>query len=129
MTEEGPKPNPNIILSRVSGDVLMAAARRCSHRGSWKVASGVGWRAGCGRQWRCEVPWLFRQRLLRGCRCGCCSGWKNTEPNTARKPPHFLLRIEEVLLGICSRYFLLTCHDVKTKYRAKYRGKYRDKIS
>ena len=50
---------------------------------------------------------------------------KGTEPNTARKPPHFLLRIEEVLLGICSRYFLLTCHDVKTKYRAKYRGKYR----
>eukprot|EP00956_Cyclotella_meneghiniana_P023263 scaffold44959_cov39-Cyclotella_meneghiniana.AAC.2 len=37
------------------------------------------------------------------------------------KPPHFLLQIEEVLLGICSRYFLLTCHDVKTKYRAKYR--------
>ena len=56
-------------------------------------------------------------------------GWKNTEPNTARKPPHFLLRIEEVLLGICSRYFLLTCHDVKTKYRAKYRGKYREKSS
>eukprot|EP00956_Cyclotella_meneghiniana_P011477 scaffold16137_cov51-Cyclotella_meneghiniana.AAC.2 len=49
--------------------MVASATRRCSHRGSWKVnfpASGVGWIAGCGRQWRCGVPWLFRQRLFRG---------------------------------------------------------------
>ena len=27
---------------------------------------------------------LFRPRLFRGW-CGCCSGWKNTEPNTAHE--------------------------------------------
>ena len=39
-------------------------------------------------------------------------GVRNTEPKYGRKPPRFLLRIEEFFLPICFLYFLLTCHDV-----------------
>ena len=56
-------------------------------------------------------------------------GVRNTEPKYGRKPPRFLLRIEEVFHRICFPYFLLTCHDVTTKYGAKYGGKYGEKIS
>eukprot|EP00956_Cyclotella_meneghiniana_P027543 scaffold61976_cov35-Cyclotella_meneghiniana.AAC.6 len=114
MTEEGPKAKPeNIPLSGLG--------RRIN--GSCKALQPQMQLE--SREWRWMESWLWAAVVI----AAACSGWKNTEPNTARKPPHFLLRIEEVLLGICSRYFLLTCHDVKTKYRAKYRGKYRDKIS
>eukprot|EP00956_Cyclotella_meneghiniana_P009369 scaffold12961_cov56-Cyclotella_meneghiniana.AAC.5 len=99
----------------------MAAARRCSHRGSWKVdfpASGVGWSAGCGQ--RCGVPWLFWQQLFLE---GVVAAAVGKIPSQI--PQENLLIFYSESKRFCSRYFLLTCHDVKTKYRAKYRGKYR----
>ena len=91
----------------------MAAARWCSHRGGWKVdfpaareivvASGKmlagGGSGGVGSCHGCS--W-----------CGCFVAVGNTEPKYGRKPPRFLLRIEEFFLPICFLYFLLTCHDV-----------------
>ena len=95
MTEEGPKAKPEHIP--LLNDVMaLQPQRQLESRFSSEHCWMECW------LWVAVTVWdamVVSAAVVLWLVC-CCSTWKNTKPNTARKPPHFLLRIEKVLLAV-----------------------------